>query len=372
MLTRDQPALVKSRLGESTQPCAGVLPVHRPAGFPCVFGLSAQPRSPGGPLLAPPSPFSQISPPSRQKGFPAPAATPSRAEPRTPPLETPPGLGALRRMLRTSGRFVLRVAGLLSLRLAGCGGASRCVRGCLRARARADRPGAAESYSPGEAAPHGRLARSRGGGSSANLRLPRASPSEGRGARARAERGACGRPWRRGPAAPSPLAPRPGEPHAAPALAAAAARPPGRPEQVQDRSGSTQRLSARAGCPESPESAPRAPAGARSGPSRALPGAQGAPCRRRRLRRHHRPRRRPPTRSVQRPGSVRLECRRAAGPPARPPRASASGAWRRGGLAAAPRSPRNFRADARPRRCRRRCACRPETGPWMKGSTSGC
>lgn len=168
-------------------------------------------------------------------------------------------------MLRTLGRFVLRVAGLLSLRLAGCGGASQCVRVCLRARARAHRPGAAGLLSRrgGSARAGASLAAAAGappqtcGGRRPPSRLPRLAIGGQR--LPRACRARCPRPAvAAGPGRAFALGPRPGEPHAAPAPAAAAARLPGCPGQVQDRSRSTQRLSARAPeCPSAGGGMPR-------------------------------------------------------------------------------------------------------------------
>lgn len=160
---------------------------------------------------------------------------------------------------------MLRVAGLLSHRLAGCGGASLCVRVCLRACAWADSP-ERQWDSPGEASQQRRLARCRCVAGAAlqtcgERRQPSRlqSPATCRQRRRARVPGAVPRPaGAAGPGRAFALGRRPGEPHAAPALAAAATRLPGCALQVQDPNRAPQRLSARkppAGCRASPESA---------------------------------------------------------------------------------------------------------------------
>ncbi|XP_054575907.1 translation initiation factor IF-2-like [Eptesicus fuscus] len=169
--TRDQPTLVESCRGESTQRCAGVILVDRPARFLSTFSSGEQPRSPPGPLLAPPSPFSQNLSSLEAEGIPGASC---HLEPRGA-ADSSPGNSSGAGGASAHAPYLGQVFAAGSRApVTPAGGLWRCQPGCASVSAR-PRPGG-PTRSSGTTLPEGRLctggrlAGSRGGGSSANLR----------------------------------------------------------------------------------------------------------------------------------------------------------------------------------------------------------
>lgn len=197
--------------------------LRKPPALRC-RGIRSSPATPSvGPVLAAPLAFLSDLRGSRQEGSHPQLPPASPAEPPTPPLETPPGLRkALAHAPYLGQVFLLRVAGLLSHRLAGSGGASPRERVCARClrlggqtrSSSAIRPGGGSAEASRSPAPRGRFANLR--------RAPGSRGPAGEGA----GRGAHGGLGLRGPGRAFALGPRLAELHAALVLAAAAA--PGR------------------------------------------------------------------------------------------------------------------------------------------------